>query len=224
MASGGKNKVFVGGLPQDCPTEALQEYFEKFGTITDVVVMTDRGTGRSRGFGFVSFDEPEAVDEVMSMHQDHQIQGKWIDCKRATAEGTKGLPSSGGKGGGSRGSDGGKGDVRPGDWRCSCGTNNFASKTNCFKCGAPKPQGGGGYGGSYGGYGAPPAYGGGYGAPPAYGGGYGGYGGPPAYGAYGAPPAYGGYGAPAAYAPPAYGKGGGKPYGGGKGYGGYAPY
>merc|ERR1711924_372746 len=65
--------------------------------------------------------------------------------------GTKGGGKSGqslGKGGG-KGHGGGKGESRPGDWTCGqCGANVFASKSACFKCGTPKPGGGGGrYGG-----------------------------------------------------------------------------
>ena len=53
----------------------------------------------------------------------------------------------GGFGGGGYGGGGGGGDVRPGDWTCpSCSANVFASKTNCFKCHAPKPGGMGGAG------------------------------------------------------------------------------
>eukprot|EP00930_Biecheleria_cincta_P090187 TRINITY_DN7952_c0_g1_i1.p1 TRINITY_DN7952_c0_g1~~TRINITY_DN7952_c0_g1_i1.p1 ORF type:complete len:172 (+),score=26.34 TRINITY_DN7952_c0_g1_i1:57-572(+) len=158
-------KMFVGGLPQDCPKEQIEEYFGKFGTITDSVVMTDRATGRGRGFGFVTFDSQAAVDAVMAQHKDHQIGGKWIDCKPATKEGTKGAPQKGGSGG------------------CSGGKGGYG----CSPCG--------GYGGydayGAGGYGAPPAYGsyGGYGGCPA--GGYGAYGVPPAYGAYGGAAAYG---------------------------------
>ena len=103
----------------------------------------------------------------------------------------------GGRGGGGRG--GGGQDFREGDWECHCGANNFARRTECFKCEAPKSGGGGGggYGGGGGGYGGG---GGGYGA----GGGNGGYGG--GGGRYG-----GGGGG--------YGGGGGGGYGGG-GYGG----
>mmetsp|Transcript_53875 Transcript_53875/g.136058 ORF Transcript_53875/g.136058 Transcript_53875/m.136058 type:complete len:160 (+) Transcript_53875:50-529(+) len=58
---------------------------------------------------------------------------------------------AGGDGGGcsrSFGGGGGGGDVRAGDWECpDCGANVFASKSSCFKCGAPKPRGGGGRGG-----------------------------------------------------------------------------
>mmetsp|Transcript_156844 Transcript_156844/g.292681 ORF Transcript_156844/g.292681 Transcript_156844/m.292681 type:complete len:164 (-) Transcript_156844:87-578(-) len=72
--------------------------------------------------------------------------------------------SGGGKYGGDRGK-GGKGDDKgkgkggkpggkPGDWTCpSCGANNFASRSVCFKCGTANPNGGGGGGGKYGGKG-----------------------------------------------------------------------
>ena len=110
-----------------------------------------------------------------------------------------------------RGSCGGapRGDVRPGDWTCTqCGANVFASKSNCFKCQAPKPMGScGGYGGGCAGYG-----GGGYGC--SYeqrGGGGGGYGGD--RGGYGG--GGGGYGGGGG----GYGGGGGG-FGGGGGYGG----
>ncbi|KAH7430978.1 hypothetical protein KP509_08G022900, partial [Ceratopteris richardii] len=58
---------------------------------------------------------------------------------------------------GNDGYGGGRDDVRPGDWHCQegrCGAHNFASRSNCFKCGSPKDEGGGGYDrGSRGGFG-----------------------------------------------------------------------
>lgn len=181
----GEFKMFVGALPQDCPKETVEEYFGKFGNITDAVVMTDRETGRGRGFGFVTFDSQEAVDAVMAQHKEHQIGGKWIDCKPATKEGTKGAPQKGGGGGGG----GGKGKGGGG----GCGAMPAA----------------GGYGGSpYGGYGGYDPYAA-YAAPPAYAA-YGGYA-PAAYGAYGAP-AYGAYGGAAMAAAYCKGGGGGKGY------------
>eukprot|EP00439_Symbiodinium_sp_Y106_P011799 s2175_g1.t2 len=141
----GKGKIFVGGLPQDCPQEMLTDYFGKFGAITDVVVMTDRNTGRCRGFGFVTFESEDSVEMVMAQHADHQILGKWVDCKRATKEGSKGVPPS--KGGGGFGKGGGK-----------------------FGGGMGMMGGyGGGYGGGKGGYGG--GYGDGGGMKGAYGGG-----------------------------------------------------
>jgi len=225
------NKLFVGGLPKDTTTTQLEEYFLKYGTLNDCIVMTSRETGESRGFGFVNFDSSEAVEEVLANYSDHKLNGKWIEVKRTQPLGEAPRP----RGGGSKGGNdfGGGGDQRAGDWQCpGCGVNVFASKSSCFKCGAQKPMGGGG--GKGGGYGMPPAMKGGYGGygaygdPGAYAGGYGGgaytmggkggYGAPPAYGAYG--PAYGAYGD----GPGAYGGG----YGGGAytmgGKGGYAPY
>lgn len=193
---GGPYKVFVGGLPQECTTEVLSDYFSTFGMLTDVVVMSDRGTGRSRGFGFVSFDTVEPVEQIMAMHKEHQIMGKWIDCKNATVEGTKGagggmgaMGGMGGMGKGGAGASGGmKGAGKPGDWKCpNCGALVFGSKSECFKCGTPKPDSS--YGAtSYGGYAAiapPSSCGGGCsGGGAGYGGGsYGG--GAAAYGSVG---------------------------------------
>lgn len=223
--AGSSNKLFVGGLPQSCSDDILINYFQQYGKITDSVVMKDRITGHSRGFGFVTYEDTSSVDMVMDRYEDHRMNDKWVEVKRATPQdqmppgsGSKG--KGGGKGGGDRGGGGGGG--RQGDWTCTgCGANVFASKDTCFKCGAEKPRGGGGGGGgapppagygpapggmpmaAYGAYGAPPpagAYGySPYGAPPA---GYGAYGGMPQYPAYGAPPqGYSPYG-PAYGAPP----------------------
>lgn len=47
-------KIFVGGLPYHTTDKTLKEYFEQFGDIEEAVVITDRQTGKSRGYGFVS--------------------------------------------------------------------------------------------------------------------------------------------------------------------------
>lgn len=47
-------KVFVGGLAWETPTEELRRYFEQFGEILEAVIITDKFTGRSKGYGFVS--------------------------------------------------------------------------------------------------------------------------------------------------------------------------
>lgn len=46
-------KIFVGGLPYHTTDKTLREYFEQFGDIEEAVVITDRQTGKSRGYGFV---------------------------------------------------------------------------------------------------------------------------------------------------------------------------
>jgi hypothetical protein len=50
-------KIFVGGLAPSVTEQDFRQYFEEFGKITDAVVMIDRDTQRSRGFGFISFEE-----------------------------------------------------------------------------------------------------------------------------------------------------------------------
>jgi len=48
-------KIFVGGLPYHTTDDALRKFFERFGEIDEAVVITDRATGKSRGYGFVSY-------------------------------------------------------------------------------------------------------------------------------------------------------------------------
>eukprot|EP00927_Polykrikos_kofoidii_P030049 TRINITY_DN25921_c0_g1_i1.p1 TRINITY_DN25921_c0_g1~~TRINITY_DN25921_c0_g1_i1.p1 ORF type:complete len:509 (-),score=98.85 TRINITY_DN25921_c0_g1_i1:79-1569(-) len=76
-------KVFIGGLPQGCTERMLQDAFGRYGQIDDAVVMLDKASGRQRGFGFVTFSEPDAVDAVMEKFDKHQVNGKWVEIKRA---------------------------------------------------------------------------------------------------------------------------------------------
>ncbi|CAE7237753.1 unnamed protein product [Symbiodinium pilosum] len=82
------NKVFIGGLPQDVTTEALREYFGAYGPVADAVVMVDRRTRRSRGFGFVRFANgpqgAQAAQAVLMDFADHWLGGKWVEVKPAT--------------------------------------------------------------------------------------------------------------------------------------------
>jgi len=83
----GTNKLFVGGLPQNTTANELREQFEKFGVVSDAVVMIDPVTSRSRGFGFVCFlPGPEGASAVVSslqQYDNHRIRGKWIEVKSA---------------------------------------------------------------------------------------------------------------------------------------------
>jgi len=75
-------KMFVGGLSWQTTPEGLKEYFAKFGEISEVMVMKDPTTRRSRGFGFVTFAGGEGVDRVLA-HGTHTLDGKKIDPKVA---------------------------------------------------------------------------------------------------------------------------------------------
>ena len=56
-------KLFVGSLSHDARNEDLMDRFEEFGKVNDAIIITDRETGRSRGFGFVTFtNEKDAED------------------------------------------------------------------------------------------------------------------------------------------------------------------
>lgn len=83
----GTNKLFVGGLPQNTTANELREHFEKFGVVSDAVVMIDPATNRSRGFGFVCFlpgqEGAEAVATSLENYDNHRIRGKWIEVKSA---------------------------------------------------------------------------------------------------------------------------------------------
>lgn len=76
-------KMFIGGLNWDTTEDKLVAYFSKYGEVTDHTIMRDNATGKSRGFGFLTFRDPRSVDEVIKT--DHVLDGKLIDPKRAIA-------------------------------------------------------------------------------------------------------------------------------------------
>ncbi|KAE9615824.1 hypothetical protein Lal_00017435 [Lupinus albus] len=73
-------KIFIGGLAKDTTLEIFVKYFEKYGEITDSVIMKDRESGRPRGFGFITYADPSVVDHVIQ--EDHVINGKQVEIKR----------------------------------------------------------------------------------------------------------------------------------------------
>ena len=77
-----KWKMFVGGVHLNVRTPELTVYFQNFGTVVDCIVMEDRMTGRSRGFGFVTMGDQAGFDAVSSK-KDHELLGKWLDVKGA---------------------------------------------------------------------------------------------------------------------------------------------
>ncbi|KAI3731030.1 hypothetical protein L1987_62213 [Smallanthus sonchifolius] len=57
-------KVFVGGLAWETSSDALKDYFEKYSDVLEAVVISDKTTGRSKGYGFVTFSEPEPAKKA----------------------------------------------------------------------------------------------------------------------------------------------------------------
>ena len=62
-------RLYVGNLPFDATTESVRTAFEAFGTVHDVSLVTDRETGRSRGFGFVEMDDQSANAAIEGMNE-----------------------------------------------------------------------------------------------------------------------------------------------------------
>jgi len=58
MGESTAGKVFVGGLSWQTTEDGLRYYFEKYGELTDVALMTDKRTGQPRGFGFITLKDP----------------------------------------------------------------------------------------------------------------------------------------------------------------------
>lgn len=80
-----RKKVFVGGVPQEVDNAAVKEYFSKYSKETEVNLMYDRVTGRSRGFGFIIFPSAEIVQQVLL--ERHKLGGKDVEIKRAVPKG-----------------------------------------------------------------------------------------------------------------------------------------
>uniref|UniRef100_A0A1B6HMU0 RRM domain-containing protein n=2 Tax=Cicadellinae TaxID=33370 RepID=A0A1B6HMU0_9HEMI len=75
-----QGKLFVGGLSWETTQENLQRYFSRYGEVIDCVVMKNSESGRSRGFGFVTFADPANVTLVLQ-NGPHQLDGRTIDPK-----------------------------------------------------------------------------------------------------------------------------------------------
>ena len=71
-------KLFVGGLSWNTDEDLLREAFERFGAVEEARVITDRETGRSRGFGFVTLDNPEAAQSAISAMDGTDLDGRTI--------------------------------------------------------------------------------------------------------------------------------------------------
>ncbi|MDP8256833.1 MAG: RNA-binding protein [Candidatus Alcyoniella australis] len=95
-------KMYVGGLSWNTTDEILRSEFAKFGEVTDVAVIKDRDTGRSRGFGFVTMGDEESCKSAMAALDGKELDGRTIKVNEAQDKGPR---NSGGGGGGGGGRD-----------------------------------------------------------------------------------------------------------------------
>ncbi|KAK8643113.1 hypothetical protein V6N13_012427 [Hibiscus sabdariffa] len=76
-------KVFVGGLAWETPTEEMRRYFEQFGEILEAVIITDKNTAKSKGYGFVTFRDPESARKAC-VDPNPVIDGRRANCNIAS--------------------------------------------------------------------------------------------------------------------------------------------
>jgi len=153
-----EGKLFIGGLSFETNEESLAAAFGKYGTIEKVDVIMDRETGRSRGFGFVKYDNAEDAKDAMEAMNGTTLDGRAIRVDEAGRGGrSRGGFSSGPRGGGFRGSRG-RGGGYNGDR--GYGDRSYGGGDRSYGGGGDRSYGGGGdrsYGGggyrSQGGYG-----------------------------------------------------------------------
>jgi hypothetical protein len=83
-------KLFVGGLSFSTSTDGLRSAFARFGEVQSAAVMTDRETGRSRGFGFVEMATTEEAEKAISSLNGTSLDGRMIRVDKATPRGAGG--------------------------------------------------------------------------------------------------------------------------------------
>lgn len=76
-------KLYVGNLPFSVTNDGLKELFTSFGEITEALVIMDRRSGRSKGFGFVTFSDDAAADKAIADMNGKDIEGRPLTVSEA---------------------------------------------------------------------------------------------------------------------------------------------
>ncbi|HUT99414.1 MAG TPA: RNA-binding protein [bacterium] len=77
-------KLFVGSLSWDTTDQTLRDAFKRFGEVVEAKVITERDSGRSRGFGFVTFADDEAGRKAVSEMNGTELDGRTIRVDEAS--------------------------------------------------------------------------------------------------------------------------------------------
>jgi RNA recognition motif-containing protein len=103
------NKLFVGGLNFDTNDHGLRDAFARFGEIVEAKVINDRDTGRSRGFGFVTFADGDSARTAIAEMNGTTLDGRSLKVNEAEERSGFGGGRGGGGGGGGGNRGGGRG-------------------------------------------------------------------------------------------------------------------
>ena len=96
-------KLYVGNIPFDTTEDDLRSLFEQHGSVQSINVITDRETGRPRGFAFVEMDENSAADAAMQALDGRDMGGRSLRVNEANERRGGGGGGRGRSGGGGRG-------------------------------------------------------------------------------------------------------------------------
>jgi RNA recognition motif-containing protein len=113
------NRLYVGNLPFTATTGTLREAFAASGDVTDVHIVTDRESGQSRGFGFVTMGNAHEAAKAMAAMNGATLEGRALrvnEAEERQQSGGGGGGGFGGGGGGGRGGGGGGGGGRRNKW------------------------------------------------------------------------------------------------------------
>jgi RNA recognition motif-containing protein len=94
-----QSKIYVGNLSYDTTPEGVQEHFAQYGAIAEAKLITDRDTGRSRGFAFITYSEQQDAQSALAADGE-SLDGKALRVNMAKEDGGRGgRGGAGGRGG-----------------------------------------------------------------------------------------------------------------------------
>ena len=95
-------KLFVGNLPWGINNDSLRELFASVGEVVEAMVITDRMSGRSKGFGFVEMSTDEEAQKAIEMFDGKELDGRTVKVNEAKPMEPRAPRTGGGFGGGNR--------------------------------------------------------------------------------------------------------------------------
>lgn len=104
--------IFVGNLKFTATEESVRSLFERYGSVSSARIMTDRDTGRSRGFAFVEMENENEAEQAISALNGYMMDGRALNVNEARPKPERSFGAGGGRGFGA--GSGGMGGPRPG--------------------------------------------------------------------------------------------------------------